>query len=434
MPRVKNVSAIDCKACHQRVTYEYAIHRKTFLHKLNSARYAPNGSMIYNDSVDLDKTAEHINVQTLQQQYKEADAIGKSVKQQLRTQKQNQEKHKKSVHANFVKNRKTAANLNKHLQPKQQPNVLQRKLDYEAELIYQQQMANFLQRHPQQSISDNDDDLQDFILTPRAAKRSCMQTLEHRPKKLLLSNLPSFASSDDIVPLFNSTQMNNTYNSDIQITSNFNNCNVPTIALPNNSIALSNTNINHSITINISDIPLPSVNAPTNTGIYKTPTKHTATNTANITLPQENFTTTVTNNNPTNTTAFSNDSRVSYFDPNKTEDISFYTSCIAQPSNLNSHIRHNSPIKSPITTDRNIQNFQLRIAPQYCLRRITCVTDYDNSVAICRNCCVDINYNKLMLIPQLLPSGKQTFCAECLLTMVSRRKDTSVDFYYKRLV
>ena len=66
MPRVKNV---DCQACNTKVTYEYAIHRKTFIHKLNSAKYAPNGSLLYNDSIDLDKTVEHINVQTLKQHY-----------------------------------------------------------------------------------------------------------------------------------------------------------------------------------------------------------------------------------------------------------------------------------------------------------------------------------------------------------------------------
>ena len=106
MPRVKNV---DCKSCNTRVTYEYAVHRKTFIHKLNSARYAANGSMIYYDSIDLDKTGEHINVQSLREHNKQADTISKKIKKEKRNEKkliqQQQEQKTKKLHDNFQKQR-----------------------------------------------------------------------------------------------------------------------------------------------------------------------------------------------------------------------------------------------------------------------------------------------------------------------------------------
>ena len=104
MPRVKNV---DCVACNQRIHYEYAIHRKTFLHKLNSARYNANGSMVYFDSIDLDKSSEKINVQSLKQHIKEADVLSKQIKKQkkmsLKQKNNNRRKQKKIVTQNLRK-------------------------------------------------------------------------------------------------------------------------------------------------------------------------------------------------------------------------------------------------------------------------------------------------------------------------------------------
>jgi len=65
MPDKKNY---NCR-CGRFVDYPYSIHRTTFLHKLLSAKKI-NNSFIYNDSIDLDKTAEHMGLQQLQQQMK----------------------------------------------------------------------------------------------------------------------------------------------------------------------------------------------------------------------------------------------------------------------------------------------------------------------------------------------------------------------------
>ena len=414
MPRVKNV---DCAACHQRIFYEYAIHRKTFIHKLNSAKYAANGSMIYYDSVDLDKTGEHINVQSLKEHNKQADIVSNNIKKEKRKERkfiqQQQKKNAKTLHGKFEKQRQMAIKSNKHLQPKCKFNVLQTKLAYEAEMIYQQQMASF---KPQHCIPCNDDDdLQDFQLTPKTAKNKCLATLVNRPKIMLTSYVPSLNDSCDIVPLLTSTQFHDSQISDIPITTAIhtpilkttvtnivNNTPTTTIDIQNDSITkLQDSQIIHQLSRTI---------------------KQTPTKIEDIPLPS--------NPQPKNTMQHHTNSYVSYFDPNATEDISFYTSFCLQPCIDNNHIYHKSPPKSPIDTLRVVQ----KPTETFKLRRIDfSQSDYSDSIISCRNCCVDINFKKLLMMPHLLPAGRQTFCAECLLTMISRKKDSRVDYFYRTL-
>ena len=125
-----------------------------------------------------------------------------------------------------------------------------------------------------------------------------------------------------------------------------------------------------------------------------------------------------------------NDSIASYFDPNATEDISFYTSFYLQPCIDNNHIYHTSSPKSSIDKPRVVQ----LPTETFKLRRIDFShTNYSNSIITCRNCCVDINFKKLLMMPHLLLAGPQKFCAECLLTMIFRQKDPRVDYFYKTL-
>ena len=186
MPRVKNV---DCVACNQRVSYEYAIHRQTFLHKMHSAKYTKNGSMLYYDSVDLDKSPEKINAQTLRLYNQEADRRIKTMKKQkkdaAKLKEQQQLQTKKKCHTMFEKNRKKAANACKHLQPKTLLNVLQTKLAIEAEMIYQKQMATLQQNQQVTTINVDDDmDFDNFKLTPKKVKNQCLASTNRHTKTI----------------------------------------------------------------------------------------------------------------------------------------------------------------------------------------------------------------------------------------------------------
>ena len=352
---------------------------------------------------------------------KEADIISKNIKKQkrdaLKTKNQQQAQATKTCHTNFEKNRKIAATVNKHLQPKARLNVLQTKMAYEAELIYREQMATFNKNfHKDLLHANDDDDLDDFKLTPQMAKKQCMAHLDKRPKILLSSFLPSHNNSCDnysaLNPLANSTRLNATLTSDIGSPKRFS---------PSQSI-------------------------------IEQPSLHPTPNTTQININQNNLITTsithqqtlqssqiqITDNFYTGYSGNISDIPlpVSAFDIQATEDISFFTSFYIAPINstatiqhrINNHIICNTPPKSPQQTCSTINRRQ----PGLNLIRITVDNDsYDNSLK-CRKCCVNIKFNNLLIIANRMPKGRQTFCAECLLLLSSRPKDKNVDYFIQQ--
>ena len=324
------------------------------------------------------------------------------------------------------------------MQPKAKLNILQTKMAYEAELIYRQQMASFKPTFPNPLLHvDDDHDLDDFILTPKTAQKQCMANIDRRPKKLLSSNLPSinnsFENSSVLNPLANSTRLNVTLTSDTRspkriITSNpavigqqsfhrtpiklnktseYNiNQNLSTTLSIKHQQLLESTQIEitdhffKDYTGNISDIPLP-IDKPA-------PITNTIQHKENIT-------------------------EVSIFNSQATEDISFYTSFYIPPiistadiqHQYNNHVVCNTPPKSPLHTCYSLKPRQ----PGFKLHRISIDNSNSDNSVICRNCCVDINFNKLLIIANRMPKGRQTFCAECLLLISSRPKDKNVDFF-----
>ena len=392
MPRVKNV---DCAACNQRVTYEYAIHRQTFMHKMHSAKYNDNQSMIYYDSVDLDKSPERINVQTLRLYNKEADQRTKNLKQL----KRDAAKTKLQQHSNFEKKRKIAASANKHLLPKAKLNVLQTKLAIEAEMIYKQQLASLKPfiSVPSQNV-DDDYDLHDFKLTPKKAKKHCLATNSKQQKPLISANLISLDKSlqHGIVPLANSTQIHTTFTTDTHTDNDSNNSAFASAVIKNISF-LHSTNatsqklqccntpthhqkIHHTPLLDTSDIQLADHFRP-----------DTIQNISQIPLPQGSNRLLADNSKTSQRL-----SHTSLFDSKATENISFFTSFYIQPTIPTIHIKTPndnhvycySPPKSPdniITTRKSIQTL-------FKLNRIDLTTlDTNTSTHKCRICRSDIN-------------------------------------------
>ena len=198
--------------------YEYAIHRKTFLHKMNSARYNANGSMVYYDSIDLDKTCEKINCQTLRNYNKEADIITKKIKKQqndaIKSQQRQNQQIKKTSHKKFEKQRRLAANEQKHLQPKASLNLLQTKLAKEADVIYRQQLAAFNSKY-NLPCYDDQEDLQHFKLPCKPVTNQLLAASLNTLNYGHTYNSVTIKNSQKIKPLLSSTQLNDSNNTDI---------------------------------------------------------------------------------------------------------------------------------------------------------------------------------------------------------------------------
>ena len=244
---------------------------------------------------------------------------------------------------------------------------------------------------------NNDDDLHDFVITPKKAIQLCNARINKRPKQLLTSNLPSFNTSNNIEPIHSSTQI---LNSPI----------VNTLVPPQN-------NSNHTTPLKI----IQCLPEPTQNQTHLLDPSTTITN-KHISITLENIPL------PTQPAPHTNDSKTTIIDHNVPENISFFTSYyIQEPHNfIINHYRCTSPPQSPTPTaplvHHSLQNFNLQ-------RIELCNSDSYDTYIICRKCCVAIDFKKLLLIPHHLPKGKQTFCAECLLMMLSRQKDSSVDYF-----
>ena len=435
MPRVKNV---DCKACNTRVTYEYAVHRKTFLHKLNSAKYAANGDMIYYDSVDLDKSGERVTVQLLREHNKEADLECKKLKAEKRHQnniiKKEIAKKVNTQHRNFENNRRIAANCNKHLLPKTKPNILQQKLAYEAELVYRDQMASIKPLlHFTPIYDDYDEDLHHFQLNRKTTHPKNAAKINNHSINLLSCKRPSRNATftKPIKPLANSTQLNYTQSSDSTVETDdiFTNAVVANILKNFSETKSFNYNTVHTNQISdnviVTDIALQTTNKLMQTSINNALLETKTINISDIPLPEN--TQPIYNNNTQQVCA-----DISIHNSNVTENISFFTSfyiepVIPQPTTnyqTNNHIQHISPPMSPISilpANTPQKPFQLHRLYQHSF-------DYKTNLK-CRRCFTDINFQHLLSIADRMPKGRQLFCAPCLLQITSRPADKNVDYY-----
>ena len=127
-------------------------------------------------------------------------------------------------------------------------------------------------------------------------------------------------------------------------------------------------------------------------------------------------------------------SHTSVFNSNVTENISFFTSFyVPQPipnihmqTTYDNHVYCYSPPKSPdniITTRKSIQT-------TFKLNRIDLTTlDNNPSTQKCRICRSDINFDKLIIIANRMPTGRQIYCAPCVIMLTSKCKDRNVDYY-----
>jgi hypothetical protein len=181
MPDKKNY---NCR-CGRFVDYPYSIHRTTFLHKLLSAKKI-NNSFIYNDSIDLDKTAEHMGLQQLQQQ--------------MKTKKTQKPSKIAALRKQCAKRDKTLAPFSK--------NPMAAKLFNESITKHRKDLADAAARRAAALSSDDDD----FVVDPRIKLAKMQNLLHRRPTTKLPSNLPSFndslhqINSTSPLPLAQSTQ------------------------------------------------------------------------------------------------------------------------------------------------------------------------------------------------------------------------------------
>ena len=432
MPRVKNV---DCKSCNSRVNYEYAIHRQTFTHKLHSAKYAANGSMIYYDSIDLDKTGEHINVQSLKQHNKEADNISKAIKKEKKMIQKQQQKKTEKLHDDFQRKRKLAAQSNKHLLPKSKLNILQRKLAWEAELIYQKQMASVKTVQMFPTDQNYDDDLQHFKLNPKTTKPKCLPALHTSQHSVLPSNtiFSNFNLANSIKPLANSTQICYTQSSNTsQLTdTSFNNAVVEHII---DSLSPEHTNAHSNLQHNINTVNNLSFSSTAQSTQHNIPVSVLQSQSLNISKIPMPTTTMPTQPSINNHIQNIQTADICIYNNQEKENISFNTSFYTQPTISavamqhinNNHIHHYSSPQSPINHLPQIKPIQTTFR----LRRLAHYYKVDNNTnPICRKCGVNIDFKMLLNIPTHMPTGRQIMCAPCLLMISSISKDRNVDYF-----
>lgn len=435
MPRVKNV---DCVACKQRITYEYAIHRKTVLHKLNSARYNANGSMIYFDSVDLDKSGERVTVQLLRNQNKEADIICKKLKAEKRLKNK---KTKKDItkkvniqHQNFEKKRKIAANCNRHLLPKTKPNILQRKLAYEAEMVYQEQMASIKHLPNYKLLQNYDEDLHHFNLNPTTSKSKSTAIFNKHSTDTFTSNISSQRKklSKSIKPLANSTQLHYTQSSH---TSGFTDEIFTNAAVENilNNFSQTNTIHYHSIQTNNTldnitdtDTEMTTTDNIMHTSIINTSIQNKYYNISQIPLPETNQTG-INNNIQTRSTD------INIYNCTATENLSFFTSfytlpAISNPTITNPIRNHIHHISSPMSPNCDVLPAK-PLQQSFLLQPLDLHSFDENTNPRCRRCFANINFRNLFTLSDRMPKGRQIFCAACLLLITSRSKAKNVDYF-----
>ena len=378
-----------CKTCAKPLDYSYSIHRLTFHHKLLTATKI-NNSYIYNNSVDLDATAEHLNINMIRQP---------TVKKPRKPKQQQQQQQRKPRQTTLEKLRQQCAKQTTHLAPK---TVLKCPKAINKVLLSQQQHLKDLHQAAINQAHDDDilstyDDLDDFAITPRTALSTMMKTI--KPTNELLPPLDISYHSVKPSP---------------QIDNNLNNTNLFSWPYcPANPITSTQLECAEAVHFLKQQQQQQHNTEPETTS----PTlKHTITPPTTTLLPYYN---------------------------NDDDDMFDFTQHINHPlaikptTNTQTPILHNaqpwtpqSPTHKPQLLEPILKNIQACInSPDHNLPasyRFTfnlipltfSETNYTDDIA-CRRCRNNINFDMLPKIPDHLPTGGQIFCAACLLLMAS---------------